>query len=186
MFFHTVNAFQCCRVRSSKFVRLTEWAVGVRLRVVVDGDEICTAYPETDQPGTELPTVCIHLPDDENTTNSEHGVSTHSLEAYILALNSHFQNARGIATTGSPYTDTTDTYSKDIQNGAETLRKSNNLHEAALKWAANLNLTFISGHINDPSSLPQISSVDPAYVATAFSLMPGPLYESSMNEFLQV
>lgn len=165
-------------------MRLTEWAVGVRLRVVQDGDEVCSSFPETKRPGTELPPVNIRLSDaDAKKSNS---IPSHSLEAYLLGLDHLFGSARSIETSGTPFTDTGDTYAVQIKDGAKILRRSKDLHNAAMEWAANLDFNLTSGQINGPLSRPQISEVDPAYVAQAFSFIPGPLYMSSMDTFLQV
>jgi hypothetical protein len=177
--------FVCfCRVRSSDFVRLTEWAVGVRLRVVQDGDDVCSSFPETKRPGTELPPVNIRLSDAD--AKKFQRIPSHSLEAYLFGLDHLFKSARSIETSGTPFTDTGDTYAKQIKDGADFLRRSNDLHNAALEWATNLKFHLTSGQINGPLSRPTISEVDPAYVAEAFSFIPGPLYMSSMDTFLQV
>lgn len=180
-------------------MRLTEWTVGVRLRVVLDVDVMCTAYRETDRPGTELPTVNIRLPDDEFGMNLTHGVSAHSLEAYMLALNSHFKKSSDIETSGSPYTNAEPMenesfflsspglkFATQIQNGAAALLSSDDPHATALKWAANLNLQLAPGILNGPASCPEVSPSDPAYVAPSFSFIPGPHYKMDMDAFLQV
>lgn len=181
----------CNRVRSQQFMLLTEWAVGIRLPVVIERDPVVAAHRQGAPNGLELPDICLHLPDD-----SPRITNRTSLEAYLVALWGRFDTAEFIQTSGTGFADGQVVpgsfwgtpgigYGDQLNTGARDVLDSNTPRQTAIKWALQLNLeSDVPAGV--PPLQPPAGADDPGFLDTPFSRIPGPNCPETLNQFLQV